>query len=142
MASGAMAELKLDWRATADSTPTLHVDGRDGCATLDLLSGQLEMRSSTRPGEGATAEILLRGEGPTHLVESAHGTLAHALMVAQQSDGEEEGAMEEGELLLEEGELLEMLCSDWHGSVARSFDAAEAAYKSWDTSQGEGWCGL
>ena len=69
-----------------------------------------------------------------HLVESAHGALAHALMVAQQSDGEE------GELL--EGELLEMLCSDWHGSVARSFDAAEAAYKSWDTSQGEGWCGL
>ena len=55
-------------------------------------------------------------------------------MVAQQSDGEQ------GKLL--EGELLEMLCSDWHGSVARSFDAAEAAYKSWDTSQGEGWCGL
>ena len=38
-------------------------------------------------------------------------------MVAQQSDGEQ------GKLL---EELLEMLCSDWHGSVARSFDAAEA----------------
>ena len=133
MTSGATAELTLDWRASADLTPTLHVDGRDGCATLDLLTGHLEMRSMARPGEGA-AEVLLRGEGPTHLVESAHGALAHALMVAQQSDGEQ------GKLL--EGELLEMLCSDWHGSVARSFDAAEAAYKSWDTSQGEGWCGL
>ena len=49
MTSGATAELTLDWRASADLTPTLHVDGRDGCATLDLLTGHLEMRSMARP---------------------------------------------------------------------------------------------
>jgi predicted dehydrogenase len=139
MTNGATAELTLDWRDSAPSAaemtkPFVRVEGSGGCASLDLLTGQLELRSA-RPEEG-DPEVLIRGEGPTHLVEVSHGALAHALMLAQQSDGEEE---EGGVQVLSEAELGEVLCTDWHGSVARSFDAAEATYKSWDTSRGEGW---
>lgn len=75
--------------------------------------------------------MLENGEGRC-LLDEAHGVLVATLLASQADELSGHGRLA--------GALVR---SDWDGSVARSFDAVAACYRSWDGGDGsaEGeWC--
>ena len=80
-ASGAAAEVSLDWRADAGAAHSaVRVHGSDGHAILDLVTGRLDLHDGEQPGGVPVEAATARG-----FIDEAHALLANELMSTQAS---------------------------------------------------------
>ena len=81
-ASGAAAEVSLDWRADAAGAAhsAVRVHGGGGHAILDLVTGRLDLHDGEQPGGVPIEAATARG-----FIDECHAVLVHELMSTQAS---------------------------------------------------------
>ena len=84
-ASGAAAEVSLDWRADAAGAAhsAVRVHGGGGDAILDLVTGRLDLHDGEQPGGVPIEAATARG-----FIDECHAVLVHELMSTQASGGD------------------------------------------------------